>query len=687
MDHNGKSNPRLYLLAGFLVLMLLGYTAVLYDTQVNHYDYYQAQSVRTIAREEFVEASRGIITDRNGKPLVSNRSSYNLTFDSSLLKAEDEENTAILRLLNLCHSQGVIWVDNLPITATAPFAYTIDQLSDTQRARFLSFLQAQKLVSGELAPADLSAELLTRAGLDPTALLTKLRETYNIPLIFSLSEGRAVLGVQYELAVRKLKNITAYVLAEDVDTTMISLINDGGYAGGEIVSASVRKYDTPYAAHILGTVGPISSKEEYDALKEQGYSMDAIVGQSGVESAFEQYLRGTNGRRIVSTNSEGKITSELYSKEPQPGNTVELTIDLDLQQAVEDALAETVGKMVATDGIVRGAGAAVVQVGTGEVLALASYPTFDLSAYRQNYNQFAADSGKPLFNRATSGTYAPGSTFKPCTAVAALESGVITPTSKIRDTGRWYYPNASTRDYINCWIAPGSHGSINVSQAITASCNYFFAQLGYLLGIERLDEYASSFGLGQSTGIEIGDSAGILAGPKPTEDVSPWAAIGQAGHLFTPIQLANYIATLVSGGDHCSVHLLKSAKVYDNSSVTAVGQSEPLNTVSISDSTLQAVKKGMYDLTTSGGLSSYFRSCVVDAGAKTGTAQIRADVVNNGVFVCFAPYENPEIALAIVIEKGGSGSALASAAVKILNAYFSADDIGTLVLGENQLLP
>lgn len=498
-----------------------------------------------------------------------------------------------------------------------------------------------------------------------------------------------MLGVQYELALRKLDNYTAYVLAEDVDRTMISLLNDGNYRGAKITASSVREYKTAAAAHLLGTVGPISP-DEAPSMKELGYNLDALVGKFGAEFAFEAYLHGTNGRRIVSTNSEGKITSELYAKEPQPGNTVELTIDLALQQTVEAALAETITKMNALDGnTTRGAGAVVTSVGTGEILALASYPTFDLSTYRPKYNTLSADPSNPLFNRATQGTYAPGSTFKPLTAVAALAEGVITPYQKIRATGHWVYPG-DPNSYANCWLynsTRGSHGSINITEAITVSCNFFFAEMGYRLGLDKLNGYALSFGLGANTGIEIGDKPGKLAENRAGENQAPWAAFGQADYLFTPLQLSNYIATLVSGGKHCDAHLLKAVTAYDNSQVLAVGNSQPKNIVDISDASLSAVKEGMHKLTTTGSLSSYFKACVVDAGAKTGTAQIGKETKNTGVFVCFAPYDNPEIALSIVIEEGGSGSALATAAVQILNAYFTADEIGTVILGENQLLP
>ena len=691
MDHKSSPNnsKRLLALAGFLSAALVIYVGVLYNIQVNQHDYYLAKSIRTITRVETVEASRGVITDRSGRELVSSRSSYNLTFDSSLLSEEDDENLAILRLIKLCQSQQVGWTDNLPITSTAPFSYTLDKLDDTQRSRFADFLQKDlKRVSTNLSPDGITEELLNSLGLDAGSLVELLREKYEIPSSFSLSDARSVIGVQYELSIRQLVSTTAYAMVEDIDSAMISLLNDGNYVGARITTSSVREYKTDSAAHILGTVGPIW-REEYLQLKDKGYGYNDRIGRSGVELAFEAYLKGTDGKRIVSTNADGKITGEYYEKEPQPGNTVELTIDLSLQKSVEDALAETVSAMSAKDGnTTRGAGAVVIKVGTGEVLALASYPDFDLSTYNQDYNILSTDLAKPLWNRATMGTYAPGSTFKPLTAVASLMEGIITPYQKLKTTGHWTYPG-DPNSYANCWIynsSRGNHGSINVSEAITVSCNYFFAQMGYYLGLDKLNEYATAFGLGEHTGIEIGDAAGNLAQNKAGENQAPWAAFGQASYLFTPIQLANYIATLVSGGKHCEAHLLKAVKSYDNTQVLAVGNTDPKNTVDISGEALTAVKKGMHDLTTTGSLAPYFKDCAVDAGAKTGTAQVSKDTKNNGVFVCFAPYDDPEIAVSIVIEQGESGSALASTAVNILNAYFSADEIGTAILGENQLM-
>ena len=717
MDHKETNDRRLYVLAGLFALAILIYLGVLYDIQINDHDYYLTRSVNTIAKKEKVEASRGIITDRSGRPLVSNRSTYSLTFDASLLKDGEDQNDAVLRLLKLCREQGVDWVDNLPITRQAPFSFTVDAVSSTQKDRFLAYLkdlkparealiayltahpetvaeEGQTVASTDTAALlkalkgqHLTSHLLVEAGITVPRLIEWMQADFNVPTSYSRDEARLVLGVQYELAIRKLGTNDAYVLAEDITTEFISLINDGGYSGAKVTSSFVRKYETTYAAHILGTVGSLY-KEDLENPLYADYPMNATVGKEGVELAFEQYLHGTDGTRIVSTNSEGKVTGVFYEKEPQPGNTVELTIDLELQKVVEDALAKTVSAMNEEDGnTARGAAAVVEAVGTGEILSIASYPTYDLSTYRQNYAALEADPSYPMLNRATQGGYAPGSTLKPLTAIAALEEGVIEPYQKLNSPVTWYYPG-DPNSYAKCWYRSGSHGLINITQAITLSCNYFFAEMGYRLGLDTLNEYVRAFGLGEHTGIEIGDRTGNLTENKPGENLAPWAAFGQADYLFTPIQLANYIATLVSGGKRCDAHLLKAVKTYDNTEVVALGNTEPQTILDISAENLEAVKQGMLGYTQPGGMVySYFKDCVVSAGAKTGTAQLGANVTNNGVFVCFAPYEDPEIVISIVIEQGGAGAALASTAVEILNAYFTPDETGTAIIGENQLLP
>ena len=660
MQNPHPAKRRVIALLAFFGAFLLLFAAVLYDAQILHGGENRAKSISSNAASETVTASRGIITDRNGKVLVSNRLAYTLVFDRSGFDDDAALNAAILRLVQLCEETGTGWNDTLPIGRVGNFLRYSNARSET----FDKFIEKNDLTSGASG----------------RQLLSELRELYHVDESLSEREARLIVGVRYELHSRD-----SYTFAEDVSTEVLSLITDGRYEGVTIRTASARVYNTALAAHILGTIGPIwqeewSSNEDtgYVGYADKGYSMNDLVGK--------------DGRRLITTDETGKITGELYTREPQPGGTVALTLDIDLQADVEAALAETISGMIDKDSNERGGAAAVVSVGTGEVLALASYPTYDLSTFNEDYDELVNDQRLPMFNRATQGIYAPGSTFKMVTAVAALESGIITPSSIIQDRGIYtYYKDPQPM----CWIysqTGSTHGRINVSQAITDSCNYFFYEVGRLTGIRTLDSYASQFGLGQSTGIEIGDSSGVLASPEWAESHDQeWtdgqtitAAIGQSYNLFTPLQLANYVATLVGGGDHYQAHLLKNVKAYDNSRLLYMYDDNPINTVEMSDTTLSAVTRGMHELTVSGSVAYAFENCVVSAGAKTGSAQVGTDIAN-GVFVAYAPYEKPEIAVAIVIEKGGSGAALANTAVEIINSWFSRAQDGTAI-GENTLL-
>ena len=675
-----KSNPyrrRLIVVLSFLAAVLVCFGVVLFNYQIVNGDEYRALSVAGTAKREVVETSRGIITDRNGKVLVSNRLAYTLKFsDSDFGKDQAACNDAVWRLIELCQAEGVEWIDPLPLTAEAPYTLSTETPGET----FINWLKSSKLAyTGE------STVTLTASS---DEVMAALRKVYNIADGYTDQQARLIAGVRYGAKISG-----GYVFAEDVPVRVISQVVDGHYAGVSTGTSSQRVYNTTYAAHILGRVSRIFA-EDWDNYKDKGYSMDALVGKGGVEEAFESYLHGTNGVKLVTTDKNGKVTGELYAKEPQPGNTVALTIDLDLQKVTEDSLAEKIGSMEKRDGLTRGGAAAVVSVGTGEVLALASYPTYDLSQWDEMYDIWNKDTvGRPMFNRATDGTYAPGSTFKLCSAVAALESGIVTPSTTIVDRGIYTY---YTFPQPKCWIYNsygGTHGAVNVSQAITVSCNYFFYEVGRLMGIKTLDSYATQFGLGQHTGIEIGDSAGVLASPEYAEKIGEtWtdgqtitAAIGQSYNLFTPLQLANYVATLVGGGDHYEAHLLKSAKSFDNSSVVYAYNKAPINHVDMADSTLEAVKKGARGLAT-GSLSYVFRNCVVDVGCKTGTAET-GQKLTNGCFVAFAPYDDPQIAVCVVAEQGGGGANLAPVALDIINAYFSSASTTETIEGENTMLP
>ena len=499
MQNPHPAKRRVIALLVFFGAFLLLFAVVLYDAQILHGGENRAKSISSNAASETVTASRGIITDRNGKVLVSNRLAYTLVFDRSGFADDAALNAAILRLVQLCEETGTGWNDTLPIGRVGNFLRYSNARSET----FDKFIEKNDLTSGASG----------------RQLLSELRELYHVDESLSEREARLIVGVRYELHSRD-----SYTFAEDVSTEVLSLITDGRYEGVTIRTASARVYNTALAAHILGTIGPIwqeewSSNEDtgYVGYADKGYSMNDLVGKDGVEKAFESYLRGTDGRRLITTDETGKITGELYTREPQPGGTVALTLDIDLQADVEAALAETISGMIDKDSNERGGAAAVVSVGTGEVLALASYPTYDLSTFNEDYDELVNDQRLPMFNRATQGIYAPGSTFKMVTAVAALESGIITPSSIIQDRGIYtYYKDPQPM----CWIysqTGSTHGRINVSQAITDSCNYFFYEVGRLTGIRTLDSYASQFGLGQSTGIEIGDSSGVLASPEWAE--------------------------------------------------------------------------------------------------------------------------------------------------------------------------
>lgn len=675
MKNPHPSRRRVYVLLGFFCAFLVLFFAVLYDAQVVHGSENRARSITSNTASETVTASRGIITDRNGKVLVSNRLAYTLVVDkSSFGKNEAALNAAIWQLIQLCQEQGVTWNDTLPMTTGSSPQLTSKSLTES----FREYLADNKL------PTDGgSAEVLAA-----------MRKLYKVDDSYTDAQARLIVGVRYELDGR-----SSYTFAEDVSTELLGRITDGKYRGVTIKTAAARVYNTKLAAHILGTVGAIWQEEwrsdestGYVGYADKGYNMNDLVGKDGVEKAFEEYLHGKDGKRLITTDENGKITGELYTREPQPGGTVALTIDIDLQQVVEDTLASTIQGMIDKDSNERGGAAAVIQVGTGEVLAMASYPTYDLETFNQDYDELVKDERLPMFNRATQGVYAPGSTFKLCTSVAALEEGIITPSTIIEDKGIYtYYVDPQPM----CWIwrqAHTTHGRINVSQAIVDSCNYFYYEVGRLTGIKKLDEYATAFGLGQSTGIEIGDVSGVLASPEWaeahdrewTDGQTITAAIGQSYNLFTPLQLANYVATLVSGGEHYEAHLLKNVKSYDNSRVIDVYGKGPLNDLNISDSTMAAVTKGMHDLTYDS-LRSAFSRCVVEAGAKTGSAQVGTDIAN-GTFVAYAPYDDPEIAIAIVVEKGGSGSLLANAAVDIINAWFTRDGTGATAAGEDALM-
>lgn len=671
----GKTNRRLVVGITLYLAILVLFCVELISLQVIKGEAYLAKSERSVAKTETIEAARGQILDRFGNPLVTNRATWQMTLDVSQMKQEKED--TLLSLTELCTKAEVSWQDSLPISQHAPYQYSKDRLTETDLYRYEQYLKSLSLEEPS----------------DATELLDHLAGRYQLSENLSPRKRRILLGILYELDLRK-RNVTSsrYLFASDVSVDFITSVKELGLSGVLFTASSERDYKTTAAAHLLGRVGQMN-ESEWDTYQASGYDLNERVGKSGVEQTFESYLHGVKGLRSFDTDLNGKLVTETYLNEPTPGQTILLTLDRALQEKTEAVLAERLPTLEAAEG----AAVAILDVKTGGVLTLASYPTYDLSQFSAQYHEIQQDPLRPLYNRALQGTYAPGSTFKMVTAVAGLEEGIITPETKLLCTGRYtYYKHPQPY----CWIyreKGKTHGAETVTDAIKDSCNIFFYDVGRRLGISRIETYTRLFGLGEQTGIELaGESTGVIAGPSYTESLGQtWydgntlsAAIGQENNRFTPLQLASYVATLANGGNRYKVHLLKEVHTSNGRQTVLETQPELLDSLSLNPDYLQAVKEGMLGVTETGSVSAYFKKLPVKVGAKTGSAQVSGSEEANAVFVCFAPYDDPQIAMAIVVEKGGSGSYLGRMAAEILNEYFQGNAVfGDEVITVDEPLP
>lgn len=657
------------IVAGLTAVMLLLIVVLLYHYQVvQAIDQETAQAINTLSTQETVPAARGVITDRDGVVLVDNQTQYQVTLDLNAMGEEADQGAAVLALLEICRAHGVEWTDSeLPISAQAPYTFTAENI--------YSYTDRDTGQEKDTRLAQLCDAMGWKHSQDAAELLGQMAETFGLTGV-SEDQARQALGVLYSCCLRSREILwTEYVFASDVGIDFISVVKEEQLAGVEIEPTSVRAYASDYAAHLLGRVGPITAENwtEGENYQAQGYSMDATVGQSGVEYAFEPYLRGVDGVRTTTLDKEGDVVSVEDTVPALAGGTVTLTLDYDLQAATEDALAEYIPQLNNSEG---GGAAVAIDVSSGSVLTCASWPTFD--AATQSYDEAYAGLS-PLFNRALQGTYSPGSTYKMVTATAGLQTGVIDVNTQIRDTGYMDYYGTVFR----CWLyreSRATHGLETVTDALRDSCNIFFYHVGIDVGIDTLTEYARAFGLGVPTGIELAEATGVNAGPEYSESVGQtWyggntlsAAIGQSDNLFTPLQIANYVATLVNGGTRYSAHLLQSASTADGAVTTY--EPQVLGTVELDAENLEAIKQGMLEVVESTStVSRAFANLTahgIQVGAKTGSAQVTGQENANGLFVCFAPYDDPEIAICVAVEKGGSGAATAVIAARMLEEYF-----------------
>ena len=686
--HNRLVKPgRVAGLVILILLLLTVYLVALYKLQIIEGEANYNRSSELTNAERTVTAARGNIYDRYGRTLVSNEETYNLKIDTDKLFANEDPNSVILELVHMVQGYGDEYTDDLPITMTPPFEYDPD-MTAIQRTMLDAYYVRQ-----EIDPNSTAVELMSY-----------MRTRYNIDNSYSAEEMRIIAGVRYSINVRYAVNTADYIFVEDASMKLISSIMENKLVGIEVERAYSRKYGTEYAAHILGYTG-LMTQEEYEKYSLLNYSTDAMVGKDGVEYAFENYLHGKDGKVIETRNSAGTVLATVYEEEPEPGNHVYLTIDSVLQEQTERILANGVSILKQNiaqkraEGTARGdynvdlkdeitgAAAVVVNVKTGEPLAMASWPTYNVATILEDYQELLEAENAPLFNRTLMGTYAPGSTFKPCTAIAALTMGIVNTEDKIKCEG--VYTRYAAEGYApECWIWNSTkdhltHPEENVTTAIRDSCNYYFYSIGNFLGVDDLGKFAANFGLGEYSGIELVEAKGNMSNQANHMDYAgtEWrigdtlqAAIGPSDSVFTPIQMAEYCATVANSGTRYSASILKSIRNYDYSEKLYDREPTVMSTVESAEYNWAAVHEGMWQV-----LNDYINEknvnvwvdCQWRVAGKTGTAQKGEGIQNDGIFMCYAPYKDPEVAIFVVVERGGAGADVQFIARNIMDAYIT----------------
>ncbi|MCL2095567.1 MAG: penicillin-binding transpeptidase domain-containing protein [Oscillospiraceae bacterium] len=680
----------------FLILAVFILAAVVYGAALLNLQFARAEEFLRRIRSTYsvtfvIPAARGEIFDRNGEPLVTNKISYDIIIDGTKMSGRNIRDHAgkIIGLVEKIELfGGRTEPDSFPViliekNGAAEYSYSMELASNpNERVRLDRFLaREENKLSPNISAEELAAFLTAKYRLDEH-MPPETRD----PAIF-----RKILGICYDFdRLNILAGDNKYKISSDINESLRTLIaeNAANYPGAEIRRTYERVYHYPESMpHILGTIGQIPAGRQ-DWYLERGYELDAIVGRDGAERAFEEYLRGEDGIIERTYDQDNNIVNERFIKEPVAGKNIFLTIDIKLQRVAEYSLGKTIGRIhelaytrddPRRNGLDANAGAAAVtDPNTGEVLALATYPSYDISLYGEKYGELEADPDKPLFNRATMGLYAPGSVFKIATSVAALCSGDINPNTHILDRGKY----TEYQDYQpECWrysMYGVTHGYINVGHALEVSCNYFYYTVGQRMGINTLTRYSRLLGLGELTGIEIGETAGVLASREAKEaSGGVWvggdllqASIGQSINQFSPLQTANMLATVVNGGDRYKCRLLSSVKEYGTDNIYYSPGSEIINSVDISAANLDAVASGMRNAIATGTGAILFNRIPVQVGGKTGTVQVAAGRSNDATFVAFAPYNNPRLSVSVVIEKGAHGSWAGFAAEDIIEYYF-----------------
>ena len=643
-------------------------------------DDFKAQATNTTDYNFTVTAARGDIVDSSGRRIATSTTSYNVVLNK-LLMGDRDLDTMLQQIVELLRENGESWNDTLLIgqpDAAGHYEFTDDDTSTSDQKQLADMKDTLGLQ--QYATADDVMEMLV--------------EKNNLQG-FSLEWQRVLAGIHYEMDRQAFSNVNNFVMAENVSAATVATIKEHSLQlpGVEIVETSARSYEqSDIIPAVLGRVGKITAEKwkvtDSDGnvtypLRDKGYNMNDILGISGLESAYEDELRGKDGVETITRNSDGVIVDTQLTTVPEPGHTVQLTIDSNFQRAVDKALADNIDMInrVYNTGTMKAAAGAVVvlDVKDGSVLAASNYPSYDQNLYATNYSEYSSDPSLPLFNRALQGLYTPGSTFKPAVAVAALDSGLINQYSTVFCNGVYNY----FKDYHPKCTRHGHSGNIDVVTAIKWSCNIFFYDVGRRLTSDVYDAYAYKLGLGQRTGVEVSEATGRLTTKNDsnyTASLDVQAAIGQGNTVVTPIQLATYAATLANNGVRYRTHFVKAILDTNTGEVLSETQPEVMDVIEGTGNTFELVREGMKQVpsTISGKISSY----PIAIACKTGTPQ-RSETYApgkhylNAMMVAYLPADDPEIAIGISIEYGGYGARAGDLVVDIANAYFAMKD-GTL---------
>ena len=661
-----------------LVVILMVFSVRLFQVQIVQGDMYASLADADTKTTIPIAASRGEILDRNQIPLVSNRTSYAVTLDYNYFphgtteESVKEKNDCLLRLVALLQEQGEEWNDTLPISPEKPYAFLEDRETDVDRLK-------SELRMASYATAD--------------NCMQRMIEEYALEG-YDARQQRYLAGIRYGMVMAGFRPSAPYTFASSVSsTTMYKLMeNSTSFPGVDVSTVAVREYTGgDIACHIIGRVGPIYAGQ-YAELKDKGYSFNDTLGKDGIELAAEAHLRGTAGKRVLVKNSSGTVVGEEETVAPVPGETVILNIDSRLQKVAQDTLSNKIASLRATAAQgkgkdVKSGSVVMVDVKTGGVMVSASWPGYNLATYSADYQALRDDPDNPLFNRALNGAFPCGSTFKPGMALAAITEGIISPSTVIRCTRRYeYYAPSYTP---NCM---GYHGDLTVVGAIQKSCNYFFYDVGRRMN-SKIFSYLSLYGFGQATGVEVGESAGVQQTPEYLQSIGrSWVpgdylqlAIGQRGS-YTPIQLAAYAMMIANNGVRYETHFIEAYRRYDSEADDVV-KPKIAAQAEWSEDAIKAVRQGMIAVGKAGTASVYFAATPYTVACKTGTAQTgKNNTTDHGTFIAYAPAENPEIAIAVVMEQGTSGAST-YVARQVLDAYFSHKETGKAPTESNVLLP